>query len=80
MQLFNTADLPCAPFRFESPCSNYLDSDFDKDCFVDLFDFSILAAEYGVDPSSGPFTTDLDSDNDVDFDDLAMFASEWLGP
>jgi len=54
--------------------TNY--ADFDDDGYVNFKDYSMLASNWQ--DTGADLTGDLDEDEDIDMDDLALFVDEWL--
>jgi len=54
--------------------------DFDKDGFVNFIDYSILAAAWQSELGEGNYNDDcdLEDNNNIDYNDLALFCDDWL--
>ena len=61
--------------RVDIGADEFLKADFNGDGIVNFIDYSYLAAVW---KSSNSPSISLDSDNDVDIDDLKIFCNEWL--
>lgn len=64
--------------KFDTYCGGlgYLPHDFDRDCYVDIYDMQILAAEW-LSSQSPQFDLFADYEDDIDFRDFAVFAAHW---
>ncbi len=64
--------------KFDTYCGGlgYLAHDFDRDCYVDIYDMQILAAEW-LSSQSLQFDLFADYEDDIDFRDFAVFAANW---
>ena len=62
------------------PCDGhgYLPEDFSEDCYVDFFDFAILA-NYWLDEPPPEIDLDLVEDGQINEYDLMEFVKRWLG-
>jgi len=56
------------------------DADFDEDGIVNFIDYAILAAAWQSESGEGNYneTCDLEDNNAIDFNDLALFCEDWL--
>jgi len=55
-------------------------ADFDEDGFVNFIDFALLAAAWQSDSGDGNYNEDcdLEDNNSIDVNDLALFCEDWL--
>ncbi len=68
---FTTASEPVPP------CAGYLyDGDIDGDCFVDMNDLMLLAADWLL--SGTDLAADIDNSNKVDFSDFSYIGRDWF--
>jgi len=68
---------------FQLPCGkltqqyNYLDwADINRDCFVNLLDFSIMAEDWLLNET--PSRSDTNSDNHINLEDFFVLSNNWL--
>ncbi len=63
-------------------CGTVYSSDFDEDCYVDFYDFAVLAAAWKSEPGDSNWNAACDisvpNDNVIDELDLEVFAGNWL--
>ena len=63
-------------------CGVVYSGDFDEDCYVDFYDFSVLAAAWKSEPGDSNWNAACDisvpNDNVIDEFDLEVFAGNWL--
>ena len=74
------SDVVEAPARCGDPNHPYPIGDLNRDCYVDLNDFTQLAAQWFL-GCSGPYwcdEADLDTSGFVGFEDLDTFTENWL--
>lgn len=55
-------------------------ADFDEDGTVNFIDYAILAAAWQSEPNDGNYDEDcdLEDNNSIDYNDLALFCEDWL--
>ena len=51
-------------------------ANLDRDCDVDMYDYSVFSSEFTYFPTDS--CADLDGNGYVDIEDIAFYASEWL--